>query len=68
MAISQAHKRYQPDSSGTIPETVPRVAKVSPQLYGGVLVRVDGKIWEAGDTRFPAALALLSRRLHVERA
>ena len=57
MAITQAHKRYLPDSSGKIPETVPRVAKVSPQLYGVVLVRVDGKVWEAGDTRVPFILS-----------
>jgi len=57
MAISQAHKRYLPDRSGTIPEAVPRLAKVSPNLYGLVLVRVDGKVWEAGDARIPFVLS-----------
>jgi glutaminase len=57
MAISQAHKRYLPDQSGTIPEAVPRLAKVSPHLYGLVLVRVDGKVWEAGDSRTPFVLS-----------
>jgi len=57
MAISQAHKRYQSDRSGTIPEAVPRLAKVSPNLYGVVLVRVDGKVWEAGDSRLPFVLS-----------
>src|SRR5690349_21907128 len=57
MAISQAHQRYQADNSGKISEAVPRLAKVSPQLYGVVLVRVDGKVWEAGDARVPFVLS-----------
>ena len=57
MAISQAHKRYKPDRSGTIPAAVPRLAKVSPDLYGVVLMRVDGKAWEAGDSRIPFVLS-----------
>jgi glutaminase len=60
MAVSQAHKRYQPDRSGTIPATVPRLAKVSPDLYGVVLVRVDGKVWEAGDSRVPFVLSAVA--------
>ena len=56
-AVSQAHKRYESDHSGTIPEAVPRLAKVSPNLYGVVLVRVDGKSWEAGDSRIPFVLS-----------
>lgn len=60
MAVSQAHKRYLPDRTGTIPEAVPRLAKVSPDLYGVVVVRVDGKIWEAGDTRVPFVLSAVA--------
>jgi glutaminase len=57
MAISQAHKRYKSDRSGTIAEAVPRLARVSPDLYGLVLVRVDGKVWQAGDSRIPFVLS-----------
>lgn len=57
MAVSQAHKRYQADKSGTIPDAVPRLAKVSPELYGVVLVRVDGKVWQAGDSRLPFVIS-----------
>jgi glutaminase len=57
MAVSQAYKRYQADRSGTIPDTVPRLAQVSPQLYGLVLVRVDGKVWQAGDSRTPFVIS-----------
>lgn len=57
MAVSQAHKRYQSDRSGSIPEAVPRLATVSANLYGLALVRVDGKAWEAGDSRIPFVLS-----------
>lgn len=57
MAMAQAHKRYLPDRSGTIPQGVPRLAKVSPDLYGLALVRVDGNVWEAGDSRIPFVLS-----------
>ena len=60
MAVSQAHKRYQSDRSGTIPDFVPRLAKVSPDLYGVVIVRVNGKIYEAGDTRVPFVLTAVA--------
>ncbi len=59
-AVSQAHKRYKPDRSGTIPDFVPRLSKISPDLYGVVLVRVDGKIFEAGDTRIPFVLTAVA--------
>jgi glutaminase len=60
MAISQAHKRYQADHSGTMPASAPGLPKVSPDLYGIVIVRVDGKTWTAGDARIPLLLADLA--------
>lgn len=60
MAVTQAHKRYKPDSSGTIPELVPIGAKISPELYGVVIVRVNGKIFEAGDTSVPLVLSTVA--------
>jgi glutaminase len=59
-AVSQAHKRYQPDRSGTIPDVVPIGTKISPDLYGVVIVRVNGKIFEAGDTRVPFVLTAVA--------
>jgi glutaminase len=59
-AVSQAHKRYKPDQSGTIPDLVPRLSQVSPELYGVVVVRVNGKIFEAGDTRVPFVLTAVA--------
>ena len=59
-AVSQAHKRYKPDGSGTIPDSVPIGTKISPDLYGVVIVRVNGKIFEAGDTRVPFVLTAVA--------
>jgi glutaminase len=56
MAVTQAHKRYQSDRSGKISDAVPALSRVSPDLYGVVVVRIDGKIYEAGDTRIPFVL------------
>ena len=59
-AVSQAHKRYKTDGSGAIPDTVPIGTKVSPDLYGVVVVRVNGKVFEAGDTRVPFVLTTVA--------
>jgi len=60
MAVTQAHKRYQADRSGKIPADVPALTKISPDLYGVVIVRVDGKIYEAGDSGVSFALAAVA--------
>ncbi len=59
-AVSQAHKRYKTDGSGAVPDTVPIGTKISPDLYGVVIVRVNGKIFEAGDTRVPFVLTAVA--------
>lgn len=57
MAVTQAHKRYQSDRSGTLPDSMPTAPRISPDLYGVVIVRISGKIFEAGDTRVSLPLA-----------
>lgn len=51
MAVAQAHKRYAADQAGKVTNSIPALASVSPNLYGIVVVRVDGKVFEAGDAR-----------------
>ena len=55
-AVTQAHKRYVADQSGNVTSSIPALASVSPALYGVVVVRVDGKVFEAGDTGTPLVL------------
>ena len=59
-AVSQAHKRYKTDGSGAIADTLPIGTNISPDLYGVVIVRVNGKIFEAGDTRVPFVLTAVA--------
>ena len=58
--MAQAHKRYKPDKSGKVTNTVPALASVSPDLYGIVIVRIDGKVFEAGDATTPFVLEALA--------
>jgi glutaminase len=59
-AVAQAHKRYKPDKSGKVTNTVPALASVSPDLYAIVIVRIDGKVFEAGDAATPFVLEALA--------
>jgi glutaminase len=57
MAVSQAQRRFESDRSGEVPAALPAA---SAELYAIAVVRVDGKINEAGDTKGPFALSSLS--------
>jgi len=59
-AIAQAHKRYVDDRSGKVSQSIPALAAVSPDLYGVVLVRVDGKVFAAGDSDTPLVLTAVA--------
>ena len=53
MALTQAHTRYAADNSGKVTTSIPALSGVAPNLYGIVIVRVDGKVFEKGDARTP---------------
>ena len=55
-AVMLAHKRYVSDRSGKVSQSTTALAAVSPDLYAVVVVRVDGKIFEAGDAAKPLLL------------
>jgi len=68
-AIEQAYKRYLAEKGGSIPDTVAAATGAKAESYGIVIVRVDGKVWEIGDSKlafpmittaipFTAALAI----------
>jgi glutaminase len=60
LAIEQAHKRYQAVDSGKVPDNPPPLAGVSPALFGISIVRVDGRVFEAGDASTPLILESMS--------
>ena len=59
-AVSQAHKRFVEDRSGNVSQSIPALAATSPDLYGVVLVRIDGKVFAAGDSDTPLVLTAVA--------
>ena len=59
-AVQQAYDRYKADHSGKVSSVVPALASVSPNLFAVVVVRVDGKVFEAGDVATPFVLESLA--------
>jgi glutaminase len=57
LAVTQAHKRYAANRTGKVAEDVPALAAISPDLYAVVVVRIDGQVFEAGDSRQKFALS-----------
>jgi glutaminase len=55
-AVMQAHTRYQSDASGKVSDSVASLSGVSANVYAVVIVRVDGRVWEAGDASVPLVL------------
>jgi len=59
LAVTQAYQRYRSETAGTVAEPIAALSAV-PTHYAVVVVRVDGKIWEQGDSRVPFVLAAMS--------
>jgi glutaminase len=53
MAVSQAQQRYASDRAGQVSPALP---PASAELYAIAIVRVDGKVHEAGDRKIPLLL------------
>jgi len=59
-AVALAHKRYVSERSGKVSQSNTALAAVSPDLYAVVVVRVDGKVFEAGDAGKPLLLTAIA--------
>jgi len=59
-ALTQAHQRYLAENSGKVSELINSFGDVSAGSYGVIIVRVDGKVFEAGDTRVAFVLGALA--------
>ena len=60
MAVTQAHSRYRDDHSGSIPDNVVASTGAAADSFGVVVVRIDGKIYEAGDAGIRFAQSTLA--------
>jgi glutaminase len=59
LAVTQAYQRYQAETAGKVADSIAALSAV-PTHYAVVVVRVDGKIWERGDSGVPFVLAAMS--------
>ncbi|TSC32401.1 glutaminase A [Corallococcus sp. Z5C101001] len=66
-ALRRAHARYQGVKSGKNADYIPSLAKVDPNLFGIVLVTVDGRVFSVGDAEHPFAIESVSKPFTLAR-
>lgn len=60
-AVNAAFAKYKNLQEGKNADYIPALAKVDPNLYGIVLVTVDGKVYTAGDTKTEVSIQSISK-------
>lgn len=60
-AVDDAHAKYKDEKGGANASYIPYLAKVPSNLFGVVIVTVDGKIYKAGDTDYAFAIESVSK-------
>jgi glutaminase len=60
-AINAAYAKYKTLQEGKNADYIPALAKVDPNIYGIVLVTVDGKTYAAGDVKSEVSIQSISK-------
>jgi glutaminase len=60
-AVDDAHSKFKDEKGGANASYIPYLAKVPPELFGVVIVTVDGKIYQAGDVDYAFAIESVSK-------
>ena len=60
-ALNAAHTKYKNLKEGKNADYIPALAKVDPNLFGIVLVTVDGKTYTAGDIKSEVSIQSISK-------
>ncbi|MED5389088.1 MAG: glutaminase A [Pseudomonadota bacterium] len=60
-ALEQAHARYQGLDEGANADYIPALAKVDPDIFGIVLVTVDGQVFSIGDVQSAVSIQSISK-------
>jgi glutaminase len=60
-ALKAAHEKYKGLKEGAVADYIPALAKVDPNIYGIVLVTVDGKVHTAGDIASEVSIQSISK-------
>jgi glutaminase len=60
-ALAAAHTKYKALKEGKNADYIPALAKVNPDLFGIVLVTVDGKVYSVGDVETEVSIQSISK-------
>ena len=60
-ALGAAYARYAGLQEGKNADYIPALAKVDPNIYGIVLVTVDGRVYSAGDVKSEVSIQSISK-------
>lgn len=60
-ALKSAYNRYKGLKEGANADYIPALAKVDPNLFGIVIVTVDGKVHKIGDTKSEVSIQSISK-------
>jgi glutaminase len=66
-AVKAALAKYQTLQEGKNADYIPALAKVDPNIYGIVLVTVDGKVYSAGDISSEVSIQSISKVFNMAR-
>ncbi len=59
--LNELHQTYKPMQEGTIANTIPELAKASPDCFGICVVDTSGKVYEVGDSNKPFLIQSLAK-------
>ena len=60
-ALKQAHERYQGLDEGANADYIPALAEVDSNIFGIVLVTVDGRVFSVGDVKSEVSIQSISK-------
>jgi glutaminase len=66
-ALSEAYNKYKGLKEGANADYIPALAEVDPNLFGIVLVTVDGEVHKAGDIKSEVSIQSISKVLTMAR-
>jgi glutaminase len=61
--VDALHARFAGLADGRVADYIPELAKADPSKFGIAIATVDGRVYEAGDTRAPFTIQSISKPL-----
>ncbi|MGW1180503.1 glutaminase A [Streptomyces drozdowiczii] len=60
-ALDGVRRRFQEDRAGQVPDYIPELAEVDPELFGIAVAHVSGHVYTAGDSDHPFSIQSVSK-------